>query len=68
LFDESISGKGKFWSNKYGGSGVMVDPSLHPQHMNGLKHFYMYGVDVGIGSHSMWVWGGASSNEHEEEN
>jgi hypothetical protein len=27
-----------FWANKYGGTGEMVDPSAHPQHMNGLKH------------------------------
>jgi hypothetical protein len=34
---------------------MMVDPSTHPQHMNGLKHLvYVYG---GCGNHSIWVWG-----------
>ena len=41
-------------ADKYGGSGVMVDPSAHPQHMNGLKRFV--NVWSGCGNHSMWVW------------
>ncbi len=45
----------KFGAYKYGGSGVMVDPSPHPQHMNGLKHLVY--VWSGCGSHSMWVFG-----------
>ena len=28
----------KFWANKNGSSGMMVDPSAHPQHMNDLNH------------------------------
>ena len=35
---QEISQLPKFWANKYGGTGKMVDPSAHPQHMNGLKH------------------------------
>ena len=35
---QEISQLPKFCGNKYGGSGKMVDPSAHPQHMNGLKH------------------------------
>jgi hypothetical protein len=27
-----------FRANKYVDSGMMVDPSAHPQHMNNLKH------------------------------
>jgi hypothetical protein len=33
--------------NKYGGNGMMVDPSVHPQHMNVLEH---------CGKHSMSSW------------
>ena len=40
-----------FGAFKYGGSGVMVDPSPHPQHMNGLKHLVY--VCSGCGNHSM---------------
>ncbi len=32
---QEISQLPKFWAYKY---GKMVDPSAHPQHMNGLKH------------------------------
>jgi hypothetical protein len=42
-------------TNKYDGSGMMADPSAHPQHMNGLKHFVY--VWSGCGNHYMWVWG-----------
>ena len=35
---QEISQLTKFCGNKYDGSGKMVDPSAHPQHMNGLKH------------------------------
>jgi hypothetical protein len=31
---------------KCGGSGKTVDPSAHPQHVNDLKTFYMFGVDM----------------------
>ncbi len=51
---QEISQLSKFCGNKYGGSGVMVDPSAHPQHMNGLKRFV--NVWSGCGNHSMWVW------------
>jgi hypothetical protein len=33
--------------NEYGGSGMMVDPSHHPQHMNALKHLVNF-----------WIWSG----------
>ena len=45
----------KFCTNKFGGNGIMVDPSAHPQHMNGLKDFVY--VWSGCGNYSMWVWG-----------
>ncbi len=35
---QEISQLPKFGAYEYGGNGVMVDPSPHPQHMNGLKH------------------------------
>ncbi len=48
----------KFWAYMYGGSGVMVDPSGHPQHtMNGLKHLVLVYVWSGCENHSMWVLG-----------
>ena len=34
---------------------MMVDPSAHPQHMNGLEHFVY--VWSGCGNHSRLVWG-----------
>ena len=34
---------------------MIVDPSAHPQHMNGLKH--LVGVHGRCGNNSMWVWG-----------
>jgi hypothetical protein len=36
----------KFWANKNGSSGMMVDPSAHPQHMNDLNHLNIFGMDV----------------------
>ena len=44
-----------FCANKCGSSSMIVDPSAHPQHMNGLKHL-LYAWS-GCGNHSMWVWG-----------
>jgi hypothetical protein len=52
---QEISQLPKFWADKYGSSGVMVDPSAHPHHMNGLKHLVY--VWSGCGNHSMWVLG-----------
>ena len=40
----------KLSTNKNGESGMMVDPSSHPQHMNVLKHVYICGLDVGAHS------------------
>ena len=45
----------KLRTNKYGGSGTMVDPSAHQQPINVLKHLVY--VWSGCGNHSMWVWG-----------
>jgi hypothetical protein len=44
---QEISQLPKFWADKYGGSGMMVDPSAHPQHIMVSNTLYMYGVDVG---------------------
>ena len=52
---QEISQLPKFWADKYGGSGMMVDPSAHPQHMNGLKHLVY--VWSGCGNYSRWVRG-----------
>ncbi len=52
---QEISHLPKFWADKYGGSGVMVDPSANPQHINGLKHLEY--VWSGCGNHSRWVLG-----------
>ena len=41
-------------NKKYGGNGAKVDPSAHPQHMNGIKHL-LY-VWSGCENHIMWVW------------
>ncbi len=38
---QEISQLPKFCGNKYGGSGMMLDPSPHPKHMNGLKHLVL---------------------------
>ncbi len=46
---QEISQLPKFGAYKYGGSGMMVDPS--PQHMNGLKHLVY--VWSGYGNHYM---------------
>ena len=40
-------------ANKYGGNGMIEDPSAHLLHMNGLKHLVY--VWSGSGNHSMWV-------------
>ena len=46
----------RFCTNKkYGGSGMMVDTSAHPQHMNILK--LLVHVWSGCGNHSVCVWG-----------
>ncbi len=45
----------KFRADKYGGNGMMMDPSAHQQLMNVLKHLVY--VWSGCGNHSMWVWG-----------
>jgi hypothetical protein len=55
---QEISQLPKFWADKYGGSGVMVNPSAHPQHINGLKHLicmdWMWEpLYVGLGPHPM---------------
>ena len=39
---QEIGQRPKLCTNKSDGSGMMVDPSAHPQHMNGIKHL----VDV----------------------
>jgi len=54
---QEISQLSEFCGNKYGGSGMMVDQSAHPQpqHMNDLK--YLVYVWSGCGNHSMWVLG-----------
>ena len=44
-----------FFAGKIGGSGIMVYPSAHSQHMNVLKHLVY--LRSGGGNHSMWVWG-----------
>ena len=44
-----------FGANKYGGSGMMVDLSYHPQHTYVLIHLII--VRIGCGNHFMWVWG-----------
>ena len=54
---QEISQLPKFGAYKYGGSGVMVDPSALPHHMNGLKLKLLVYVWSGCGNHSMWVWG-----------
>ncbi len=61
---QEISKLPKFWADKYGGSGVMVDQSAHPQHINVSYTLYMYGVDVGTIPGGSW----ASSSKHEERN
>jgi hypothetical protein len=55
LVRQDICEISKLCTNKHGGSGVMVDPSAHPLHINGLKH-NIYALS-GCGNHSMWVWG-----------
>jgi hypothetical protein len=45
----------KFWANKYGSCGMMVDTSAHPLHLKRAKHLVY--VWSGCGNHSMWVWG-----------
>ncbi len=52
---QEISQLPKFWADKYCGSGMMVDPSVRPQHINGLKHLVY--VCSGCGNHSIWVLG-----------
>jgi hypothetical protein len=52
---QEISQLPKFGAYMYGASGVMVDPSALPQHMNGLK-LLVY-IWSGCGNHSIWVWG-----------
>jgi hypothetical protein len=52
---QEISQIPKSWADTYGGSGMMVDPSAHQQHMNGLKHLVY--VWSGCGNHSRWVLG-----------
>ncbi len=48
----------KFWAYMYGGSGMMVDPSAHPQHtINSLKHLVLVYEWSGCGNHSMRVLG-----------
>ncbi len=36
----------KIWTNNYNGSGMLLDPSAHPQNMNGLKHLICF----------EWIW------------
>ena len=45
----------KVWAKKYGGSGMVVDPSDHPQHMNNLKHLVY--VWSGWGNYSKLILG-----------
>ena len=52
---QKICNHPKLCLNKYGGSGMKVDPSANPLRINGLKHIVH--VWSGCGNHSMWVWG-----------
>jgi hypothetical protein len=52
---QEISQLPKFWADKYGGSGMMVDRFAHPQHINGLKHLVYVWSECG--NQSRWVLG-----------